>query len=190
MIVNSREEFLTEIRKRITQDPRCLEIGVYKGHFSEMIKQSLRPSKLFLVDPWTVGADKNGKIERYENETCLPTAYSSTEDLDLIKQKFGQEIIDGKIEINRNYSYDAIDSFEDESLDFIYIDACHLYDSVLWDLENYLPKLKEGGVISGHDYVDYPVFGVIEAVKDFCTKHGYEISLLNKNGGDWALSKI
>jgi hypothetical protein len=188
MVVNTRSQFLESVKKRIADNPACLEIGVEKGIFSEMIMCSLSPGKLFLVDPWETGADKNGKEAAYS--TGLPTAYSSEDQLRDIEARFGSEIREGRVEIIRGYSYDALDSFADKSLDFIYIDACHLYDSVLWDLESYLPKLKDGGIISGHDYVDYPFFGVIAAVNDFCSKHGYEISIFNTDGGDWALSPI
>jgi hypothetical protein len=188
MIVGNRIKFLEEVGKRISGSPRCVEIGVEKGYFSKMIMDVLKPEKLFLVDPWETGADKNGKTAMYD--TGLSTAYSNESELRGIQEQFGREIEEGTVVINRNYSYDALDSFEDKSLDLIYIDACHLYDSVLWDLENYLPKLKEGGIISGHDYVDYSFFGVIGAVNDFCAKYGYEICVFNTDGGDWALKPI
>ena len=42
--------------------------------------------------------------------------------------------------------------FDDDSIDFIYIDGRHDYESIKLDLELYLPKLKNGGIIGGHDY--------------------------------------
>ena len=42
--------------------------------------------------------------------------------------------------------------FKDNSYDFIYIDPDHKYESVVKDVELYLPKLKKGGIIGGHDY--------------------------------------
>ena len=63
-----------------------------------------------------------------------------------------------------------------------------MYESVYWDIVNFFPKLKYGGVMSGHDYVDNPSFGVKKAVDEFCNKYGYEIQLLNSESGDWALT--
>jgi hypothetical protein len=34
----------------------------------------------------------------------------------------------------------------------VYIDAIHLYDYVKRDIALWLPKLREGGIISGDDY--------------------------------------
>lgn len=56
--------------------------------------------------------------------------------------------------------------FEDQSLDFIYIDARHEYKYVSKDLEWWLPKLKPGGIIAGHDFEDNPKWGVIKAVTE------------------------
>jgi predicted O-methyltransferase YrrM len=53
----------------------------------------------------------------------------------------------------RMYSSQAAKLFPDGSLDFIYIDANHKYDYVKEDIELWWPKLKSGGMISGHDYM-------------------------------------
>ena len=42
---------------------------------------------------------------------------------------------------------------EDESLDFVYIDANHAYDWVVQDIELWYPKVKKGGILWGHDYL-------------------------------------
>ena len=81
-----------------------------------------------------------------------------------------------------------MDNYEDHTFDFIYIDAVHLHDAVLWDLENYGPKIKNEGFIGGHDYI--PMFpGVISAVDLFCQKHGFVMKALNVQGGDFLLAK-
>ena len=66
---------------------------------------------------------------------------------------------------HKDFSYNVLDKFEDNSIDFIYIDADHTYESVKKDIESYLPKLKDGGVIGGHDYQD-EWQGVINAVNE------------------------
>ena len=42
--------------------------------------------------------------------------------------------------------------FEDGSLDVIYIDACHGFKCVQKDINMWRPKLKPGGLLSGHDF--------------------------------------
>jgi len=53
----------------------------------------------------------------------------------------------------RALSNQVLDLFEDESLDFIYIDGNHTYNSVKEDMELWFPKLKKGGLFAGHDYL-------------------------------------
>lgn len=62
-------------------------------------------------------------------------------------------------------SVSASKLYKDESLDFIFIDADHSYEAVLLDLHNWMPKLKRGGHIAGHDYFNDE--GVRRAVKYF-----------------------
>ena len=49
-------------------------------------------------------------------------------------------------------SVDAAKDFEDGSLDAVYIDAEHDEDSVREDIRAWRPKIKPGGLLSGHDY--------------------------------------
>ena len=53
----------------------------------------------------------------------------------------------------RGFSTDCAELFPDTSLDFIYVDARHDRKGVLQDLVAYWPKLRQGGVMAGHDYM-------------------------------------
>jgi predicted O-methyltransferase YrrM len=53
-------------------------------------------------------------------------------------------------------SVEASKLYEDESLDFVFIDADHTKEGFSDDMDCWFPKVKQGGVIAGHDY-DYPV---------------------------------
>jgi len=62
-------------------------------------------------------------------------------------------------------SHEAAPNVKDESLDFIFIDADHSYEHCKQDIELWSPKVRPGGMISGHDYQDlFP--GVIRAVDE------------------------
>jgi len=78
-----------------------------------------------------------------------------------IKQEMGD-----KLNIIRDLSVNAAKRFNDNSLDFIFIDACHDYECVKEDLHTWYPKLKKGGIIAGHDYYDGHA-GVEQAVNEF-----------------------
>ena len=47
---------------------------------------------------------------------------------------------------------DAAKQVDDGSLDMVFIDAGHDYDSVREDIANWLPKVRPGGIVAGHDY--------------------------------------
>jgi len=57
---------------------------------------------------------------------------------------------------------EAAKLFENGSLDFVFVDAGHDYESVAEDIHYWLPKVKSGGMIAGHDYPDFK--GVVKAV--------------------------
>jgi predicted O-methyltransferase YrrM len=73
--------------------------------------------------------------------------------------------VQNNINIVKGISWEMASNYQDNSLDFVFIDAGHDYDSVTKDITNWYPKIKNGGIIAGHDY-HYDV-GVYPAVNDF-----------------------
>jgi hypothetical protein len=61
-------------------------------------------------------------------------------------------------------SIEAAKLYGDNSLDFVFIDASHEYESVKDDIEAWYPKIKFGGYIGGHDYVrgEYGVYRAVD----------------------------
>jgi len=56
------------------------------------------------------------------------------------------------IVLMRMCSNEAPQFIADKSLDAVFIDAQHAYESVLEDIRLWLPKVRQGGIISGHDF--------------------------------------
>ncbi len=178
--VNNREDFLKALMPYIPEDAVCVELGVFRGDFSRVILDILNPLRLYLVDPWEID-----KSKVYSDNG--PTAYSTNTELEQVREQFRN---DSRALIFRGYSYDAVKSFPDHCLDFIYIDASHLYEDVKRDLNGYLPKLKPGGLMCGHDYFDtYLNFGVVKAVDEFIEETDFEMIVLNEEQHDWALKR-
>lgn len=115
------------------------EIGVEKGlNMKQLVKRN--PNlKMYAIDPYV-------KYDGYN---------SWTEEIFTGNYQIAHERLDRypNIEFIRKFSMDALADFEDESLDFVYIDANHGYKFVLEDIIGWEKKVKHGGIISGHDYV-------------------------------------
>ena len=140
----------------------CVEVGVWKGEFSEQIlKKDVK--SLYLIDPWVSIADFP---ERWH---AVPQ-----DEMDLIYNnvvsKFSE---DTRVKIIKEFSAQAASSFEDNSVDWVYVDGNHSYEFVKEDLNVWWPKISEGGAICGDDYMegkyqtDKLDFGVVKAVDEF-----------------------
>jgi predicted O-methyltransferase YrrM len=125
------------------------EIGVNTGKFSLHLLQCMKDGKLILVDPWS--AYDNCSDRRAE---CH---YQAT-----IERLSGFNI-----EAKRMTSMQAVKDIEDESLDFVYIDGLHDFNNAAMDIISWVPKVKKGGIVSGHDYYHGPDFGVVQAVDSY-----------------------
>ena len=60
----------------------------------------------------------------------------------------------------------AAAKFQDASCSFVFIDADHSYEGVKRDIAAWLPKVRHGGVIAGHDYHEGDWPGVWRAVRE------------------------
>ena len=68
-----------------------------------------------------------------------------------------QEEFGSRAKFIRDWTTEAVKQVPDNSLDFIFIDADHAYKSVVRDIEDWTPKVKKGGYITGHDWYMPPV---------------------------------
>jgi len=57
--------------------------------------------------------------------------------------------------------------FNDQSVDFCFLDGDHTYEAVSEDVRNWFPKIRPGGILAGHDYVSDEHAGVKRAVDEF-----------------------
>ena len=139
------------------------EIGVFHGRMSAALL-SRKDLSLVMVDSWAgEGADYIGegdfhaKLSQDQQDSCYKTTLQNV------------AFAGGRATIIRKPSLQAAAYIEDNSLDFVFIDADHSYEGCKADIQAWLPKLKPGGLLSGHDY-DHPELpGVKQAVDEFCT---------------------
>lgn len=129
------------------------EIGVASGINAKSILKELNVEKLYLIDVWD-----NYVKDGYRGPMKI--------NYNLTLKKFKN---DKRVEIIKDFSLNAVKNVKNNSLDFVYIDANHIYKYVYQDIESWFPKVKIGGIIAGHDVFNGPE--VFEAVKDFCCEN-------------------
>ena len=70
---------------------------------------------------------------------------------------------DKRVKVLQMRTVEEAELVEDKSLDFVFIDADHSYSGCLADIKAWTPKVRPGGMVSGHDY-EWPT--VMRAVSD------------------------
>jgi len=129
------------------------EIGVRLGDHAHSILLRLPIKQLILVDIWD--STITGHTAKHRNQS-IEINYPK------VVNRFKNN---PKVKIHRALSHEASIEYNDNQFDFIYIDASHAYKNVKVDLECWYPKLKQHGIICGHDYFDF--LGVARAVDEF-----------------------
>jgi hypothetical protein len=167
--MGTREELLS----LLPEDSIGVEIGVFKGDFSDIILNIVKPKKLFLIDPWIgniKSGDKNGENivyingDEFYNNIILPK-YRNNEIVTLLRD-----------------TSKKLSTFDDNFFDWCYIDGDHSYDGVKYDLELLRNKTKNNGIIMCHDYISPRFVGVVRAVDEFCMKYGLKIERITNDG--------
>ncbi len=127
------------------------EIGVYKGEFTEQFcKAGLF---IYAVDSWMEYRIRRDLIPQKRQDFL----YGHTQRL--LKPYTNCQII-------RKSSMDAVKDFEDESLDFVYIDGDHSFKEVVCDIVEWEKKVRKGGIVAGHDYFFSPYYCEVKAAVD------------------------
>lgn len=144
-----------------------VEIGVWKGSSISYLATKNKKSKIFAVDLF-----ENTYV--YKKRKKVIQSIYETYNNQLLKTNTRNIITDIK-----DYSWKGATHFDDNSLDFVFIDADHSYESVKKDLEAWYPKMKKGSIFSGHDYAPYDDHnhpGVKKAVDEFCNLHNLKLN--------------
>ncbi len=139
------------------------EIGVEKGKTSCQLLKNSPKLVLHMIDPWCVPPPDSSYAK--ENDT---NAQKSAEEHEAHYKKALRSVaFAGKrAVIHREYSETVAKTVPDKSLDFVFIDGDHSYEGVSKDIQLWLPKIKPGGFLSGHDYFHPKLPGVKKAVDE------------------------
>lgn len=160
-----------ELLKKLPKAAVCSELGVNEGEFSQQILSITEPAKLHLIDAW-------GNATRYHDGLKL-----------LVAEKLDKEIKAGVVEINVGFSTEVLSTIPDKYFDWVYLDTDHSYHVTANELHILKDKVKEDGIIAGHDYIignweGNCRYGVIEAVHELCVKDNWELIYTTINNSE------
>lgn len=141
-----------------------LEVGVCHGEYSKVLFAAMPKLTLYGVDSY----------RRRPSDRKVADA------------RLAKWIAEGRFVMLQMSSTRAMRQFADGVLDFVFIDACHTHPGVDEDIAGWAPKVRSGGIVSGHDYKRFANSGccdVIEAVDAYVAAHpGLELQM---TAADW-----
>ena len=172
------ESFYKLCLKLVPENGTLVEIGSWRGRstscMGSLIKKLNRTVKFYSVDTWE-GSNEEPHIKFLQKLK----AQGKT-----LFNEFQENIkscgVDDVIIPIKSTSILAAEQFEDNSLDFVHIDASHEYEDVLNDIKFWYPKVKPGGMITGDDYL---WSGVDKAVNEYFNNKMITIHNYDNNGG-------
>jgi len=143
-------DFLQTQIDRVSSPAHFVEVGSWKGRSSSFMAVAIHNSgksiKFDCVDTWE-GSDEIA----HANDEAVKTG--------TLRDVFERNMkpVEGLYTAVQLPSVAAAAQYEDKSLDFVFLDASHDYENVVADILAWLPKVKAGGVIGGHDALHPPI---------------------------------
>ena len=138
-----------------------VELGSWKGRSANYMGRMLhnagkKNTKLYCIDTWEDAPHHNLTGDQLYAQFLNNTSMFSN--IIAIRQRTASASL----------------LFPDCSVDFVFVDAGHDYESVMTDLRLWAPKVRLGGLLAGHDYDSHP--DVRKAVADFLGDHEKDLS--------------
>ena len=168
---------LDKTLKDFPENGVAVEIGSWTGFSTSLIGLIIKEKKgqFFTIDNFIGLPDIEGSEKGYIKEIL-------NSNIDRLELKDHVTILDG-------HADEFVKMFDDESIDFMFIDGDHRYSQVSKDIKNWLPKIKPGGILSGHDFdgavyneahietdcVDRVHHGVAKAVMELGEVHIFKV---------------
>lgn len=165
-----------EILKRLNGQNGIVgaELGIFCGELSAELLRNRADLSLYMVDAWgdypesfSESPDFHATLTEQEQGRAQAMAMNAV------------EFAGNRAMVINKRTTEAARQIQDGSLDFVFIDADHSYEGCKSDIDAWLPKLRAGGLLCGHDYQnpEYAWYGVQRAVDEFAAQHGLPIDL-------------
>lgn len=179
--VQPRQQELIRLLRSLGDNIVGAEVGVFDGWTSEVLLRTFPNLKLWLVDSWNpyAGECSTDDKDAHYFERVFQTAH------------FWTRFAASRRFPLRESSPRAACRFADASLDFVFIDANHKYEHVRDDIFAWWPKVREGGIMTGHDYGVYRdksgEWGVSRAVNELVAATRREVNV--HADGVWSVQR-
>jgi len=141
MVINTIDTRI-EMYNKLPKNGIGAEIGVCRGANAAHLYMCAKPKILYLVDLWEEEA--NTKIN-HPIELHYDNWFNDVQSI--FSYNIGKDVF-----MYKGNSLKFLSTLKDDFLDWIYIDGDHSYDSVSKELDLAVKKVKNGGIIAGHDF--------------------------------------
>jgi hypothetical protein len=155
----------------------AVEVGTHRGEFANALLSTWKGRALHCVDPWE----------------CLP----GYEEQQRLLWGEGDHFFEARTRLRRHgdrarllriTSENALKNFINGSLDFVFIDGDHRREHVAHDLAGWWEKVRPGGLLAGHDFVQpgesHSWAGEVQAaVLEFAARERVDVQLIIEEGG-------
>jgi predicted O-methyltransferase YrrM len=117
-----------------------VDVGCKSGRTTGYLLSALPELQAVAIDPWC----------------AIPNSVEDYKDWDFqqIEAEFWKNVGASKdrVDMKRTTSAFAAGGVPDNSVDIVFIDAAHDYAGCLQDINLWLPKVRKGGYLAGHDF--------------------------------------
>ena len=164
---------------------RGAEIGVARGELSHYLLAHIkRLHRLYMIDQWC--EIPAGHSYRRTRDSLASQTAEQWQDMETLSRTVASYFPKRAV-IIKQPSSEAVQPFRDNWLDFVFIDADHSYEGCLTNLREWYPKVRNGGLFSGHDYRHTRFRGVSKAVDEFAAANGLTVTA--SRGHIWSVVK-
>ena len=135
---------------------KAVELGCRYGASAKLWREHITDLDITCIDPYRA----YHRVSQARQDLIYAGAQQNA-------KEFGFKLV-------RKASLDAVDDFEDGSLDWVNVDGDHSFDAAVQDIIRWAPKVREGGLVLIHDYCSFGMSGVIKAVDAYTHCHWIE----------------
>lgn len=182
--------FLADLANDLNLTSRAAELGAYRGEYAEQNLNRWRGVLYVLLDVWVVSDCVNGNLSNCVYDARSGRTFDKMAARGRMRRggdRFKNPDGSPRYLMLQKSTLEAAKTFPDGHFDWLYLDATHSYAEAKRDLEAWYPKLRVGGLMSGHDYQfqhqaigDGYTFGVRDAVDEFASARNTRVYMTSE----------